>query len=49
MLESVVKRSEFVYRREQRYTKVIYYFLFIISFGGRIYAMDSLGTEASRV
>ena len=26
MLESVVKRSEFVYTREYRYTKVIFYY-----------------------
>ena len=25
MLENIVKRSEFVYTREQHYTKVIYY------------------------
>ena len=28
MLENVVKRSEFVYTREQRYTKVIYYYYY---------------------
>ena len=28
MLENVVKRSEFVYTREQRYTKVIYYYCY---------------------
>ena len=26
MLENVVKRSEFGYTREQRYTKVMYYY-----------------------
>ena len=30
MLENVVKRSEFVYTREQRYTKVIYYYYFLL-------------------
>ena len=28
MSENIVKRSEFVYTREQRYTKVIYYYYF---------------------
>ena len=28
MLENVVKRSEFLYTREQRYTKVIYYIIY---------------------
>ena len=30
MLENVVKRSEFVYTREQRDTKVIYYYYYFL-------------------
>ena len=29
MLENVVKCSEFVYTREQRYTKIIYYYYYL--------------------
>ena len=32
MLENVVKRSEFVYTREQRYTKVICYYYYYYQF-----------------
>ena len=31
MLENVVKRSEFGYTREQRYTKFIYYYYYYYS------------------
>ena len=31
MLENVVKRSEFGYTRESRYTKVIYYYYYYYS------------------
>ena len=31
MLESVVKRSEFVYTREYHYTEIIYYYYYFLS------------------
>ena len=41
MLENVVKRSEFVYTREQRYTKVIYYYYYVFIRGGRASCLNA--------